>query len=222
MKSTIALWLLVAPFALVAQKKDKVAMKAASSITVADMQRHLYTIASAEMEGRDTPSPGLEKAANYIEDHFKSLGLTPGNNGSYRQYYPLYRDSMTYTAVTINGKTLQTGNDFQPLTSNYTAGMRFGEIVFAGFGVVDGEEYNDYKDLNVAGKLVLIADGSPVGYKPKPGTNAFNSPASLNGKLATAMSRGAAAVLIIHSNFPRKVANTTSNWSMNGFKNSQP
>jgi hypothetical protein len=221
MKRTIALWLLIAPFTLLAQKKDKVAVKAASSITVADMQRHLYTIASAEMEGRDTPSPGLEKAANYIEEHFKLLGLTPGNNGSYRQYYPLYRDSMINTAVAINGKTLQAGNDFQPLPSNYSAGMRFAEFVFAGYGVVDGDEYNDYKDLTVAGKLVLIADGSPVGYKPKPGTNAFNSPASLNGKLAAAMSRGAAAVLIIHSNFPRKVASTTGSWSMNGYKNTQ-
>ena len=51
-KRLIALALLCLPFALAAQKKDKGAMKAASSITAEDMKKHLYTIASKEMEGR--------------------------------------------------------------------------------------------------------------------------------------------------------------------------
>jgi hypothetical protein len=221
MKRTIALWLLVAPFALMAQKKDKVAVKAASSITAADMQRHLYIIAGAEMEGRDTHSPGLEKAAQYIEQHFKTLGLTPGNNGSYRQYYPLFRDSMTKAGITINGNALKLGNDFFPLPSNYNAGMRFSELVYAGYGIVDGDIRNDYKDLNVAGKLVLIAEGTPSDYKPKSGGNAFSAPSSTNGKLNAALNKGAAAVFIIGNNFPRKVSANGGNWSMNGYKASQ-
>ena len=64
-----------------AQKKNSPAYFA-STISADDMKKHLYIIASPEMEGRDTPSPGLEKAANYIESHFKSLGLTPGNKHS--------------------------------------------------------------------------------------------------------------------------------------------
>ena len=93
--------LLTTPFAVAAQKKDKAAVKAAATITVADMKKHLYTIASKEMEGRDTPSPGLEKAANYIEQHFKSIGLQPGNNGSYRQYYNLYKDGVVIPVLGI-------------------------------------------------------------------------------------------------------------------------
>ena len=76
--------LLVATIVSSAQKKNSPPYFAAT-ITADDMKRHLYTIASPEMEGRDTPSPGLEKAATYIENHFKSLGLVPGNNGSYRK-----------------------------------------------------------------------------------------------------------------------------------------
>ena len=87
------------------------------------------------MEGRDTPSPGLEKAANYIEEHFKSLGLLPGNKDSYRQYYPLYKDSMLGAAMKINGTTLELNKDFQPQTNNYAAEMRFSEVVFAGYGI---------------------------------------------------------------------------------------
>ncbi|HRG92639.1 MAG TPA: peptidase M28, partial [Chitinophagaceae bacterium] len=69
LKQTIAIALICLPALVNAQKKDKGAMQAASSITAEDMKKHLYTIASKEMEGRDTPSPGLEKAASYIEAH---------------------------------------------------------------------------------------------------------------------------------------------------------
>lgn len=221
MKRIYVLLVMLTPALLMAQKKDKAAVKAAASITAADMQRHLYTIASAEFEGRDTPSPGQEKAAQYIEQHFKSLGLTPGNNGSYRQYYPLFRDSMTNATVTVNGKSLKPGDDFLPLPSNFSAGMRFSEFVYAGYGIADGDIRNDYKDLNVIGKLVLIADGTPADYKPKAGASPFNSPSSMNGKLNAALSKGAAAVLVIGNNFPRKAAATVGNWSMNGYKPTQ-
>ncbi|MBK8698095.1 MAG: hypothetical protein IPN29_00285 [Saprospiraceae bacterium] len=173
-KKIIACLLLSLPLFSVAQKKDKNAAKAAATITAEDMKKHLYIIASKEMGGRDTPSPGLEKAANYIEEHFKSLGLAPGNNGSYRQYYSLYKDSMQDASLVINGKKLVLNTDFQAMTSNYAAGLRFSEVVFAGYGISDGDKRNDYKDLNVTGKLVLIADGIPADYKPS--QQGFSSP----------------------------------------------
>ena len=218
-RKLLAFFIFFAPLFSAAQKKDKNAGKAASSITATDMKKHLYIIASKEMEGRDTPSPGLEKAATYIEEHFKSLGLLPGNKDSYRQYYPLYRDSMLSTSVSINGVELELNKDFQPQTNNYTATMRFSELVFAGYGIVDGDKRNDYKDLNVAGKLVLIVDGIPADYKPT--TTGFASPSSTFGKMSAAMNRGAVAILVVYSNYPRKTLNTTGNWNMNGYRATQ-
>ncbi len=215
-KKLIAFFLLALPVITIAQKKDKNASKMAATITAEDMKKHLYIIASKEMEGRDTPSPGLEKAANYIEEHFKSIGLLPGNKDSYRQYYPLYRDSMLGAVIKVNGTSLELNKDFQPQTSNYAAAMRFSEVVFAGYGIVDGDKRNDYKDLNVAGKAVLIVDGTPADYKPS--TTGFGSPVSMPGKMNAAMSKGAVAVLIVYNNYPRKTMNTTSNWNMNGYR----
>jgi hypothetical protein len=212
--------LALAPLFALAQKKDKNAAKAAATITVEDLKKHLYIIASKEMEGRETPSAGLEKAADYIEAHFRSLGLTPGNNGSYRQYYPLYRDSMTSTALQVNGKKMELNKDFQPMTSNYAASMRFSEVVFAGYGISDGSLRDDYKDLKVAGKVVMFMDGMPDGYKPS--QTGFNSPSSSMGKMNTALRNGATAVLVINTSYPRsKMSNTVSGWSMNGFKATQ-
>lgn len=218
-KKTAIILFLMLPVFTVAQKKDKNAVKAAATITTDDMKRHLYIIAGKEMEGRDTPSPGLEKAAGYIEEQFKAIGLAPGNNGSYRQYYPLYRDSISGAVLKINGETIELNKAFQPQAGNYAATMRFSEVVFAGYGIVDGDKRDDYKDLKVTGKLVLIADGVPADYKPA--QQGFASPASAFGKMNAAMGKGAAGVLIVYANFPRRNMSTSSNWSMNGYKAAQ-
>lgn len=215
----IACFFLCSPLLSFAQKKDKNAATMAAGITAADMKKHLYIIAGKEMEGRDTPSPGLEKAAAYIENHFKSLGLLPGNKDSYQQYYPLYRDSMTGANLKINGSALELNKDFQPQTSNYAAAMRFSEVVFAGYGISDGDKRDDYKDVKVAGKLVLILDGAPADYKPL--QQGFAAPSGTFGKMNAAISKGATALLIVYNNYPRRSLNANSSWSMNGYRASQ-
>lgn len=40
------------------------------------VKKHIYTLASDEMEGRATGSSGIEKAAIYIENEFKRIGLS--------------------------------------------------------------------------------------------------------------------------------------------------
>ena len=183
------------------------------------MKNHLYVIASKEMEGRNTPSPGLEKAATYIENHFRSLGLQPGNNGSYRQYYPLYQDSITGAGLTVNDKTFELEKDFLPQTSNFSAEMRFSEVTFAGYGISD-DNRDDYKDLQVAGKLVMILDGAPEDYKPV--RQGFRSPASSFGKINTALNKGAAALLIVYKAFPGRGFSSTSGWTRSSFRSAQP
>ncbi len=214
-RKIIACLCIALPLLSAAQKKDKNAASAASSITAEDMKKHLYTIASKEMEGRDTPSPGLEKAATYIEEHFKSLGLLPGNKGSYRQQYPLYKDSALGSSVIINGTSFEVFKDYQPASTNYAAEMRFSEVVFAGYGISD-DKRDDYKDLDVAGKLVLILDGTPADYKPAAATRGTIAPSSAFGKMNTASKKGANALMVVYDNFPRKATPLNSNWSTRG------
>lgn len=197
-----------------AQKKNTPGWYA-NTITADDMKKHLYIIAGPEMEGRDTPSPGLEKAADYIQAHFEKVGLVPGNNGSYRQTFPLYRDSVSGTSLKVNGKAFELTQDFQPNTSmNHTADFRYSEVVFVGYGIVDGAT-DDYRDLDVKGKLVLLLDGAPAGFKPsQAGRNAANN---VFGKLLNAQSKGASAVLVVYGNFPRKTFSASGNYTMNGY-----
>ncbi len=117
------------------------------------------------MEGRDTPSPGLEKAANYIETQFKAFGVQPGNKGSYRQFFDLEKDSASTLSLNMGGIPFNAWSDFAPwIQMPQQVNLSFTEYVFVGYGIVD-EKRDDYKTTDVKGKLVILLAGQPDGFK---------------------------------------------------------
>ncbi len=216
-KTTLLLIALLPLISLIAQKKNKTMEKIGNSITAADLKKHLYIVASAENEGRDTPSPGLEKAANYIEQHFRSIGLKPGNGDSYRLTYPLYKDSVLSSSLSINGKTFELTKDYLNNNANYSAELPFSEVVFAGYGIAD-DKLDSYKDLDVHGKAVLIVEGTPADYKSA--QTGGMSPGQTFGKLQAASKKGAVAVLLVSKSFgsASRPVNNRGGWSLNGYK----
>ena len=65
---------------------------AAATITAADVARRVGIIAHDSMQGRDTPSRGLELTARYVADQFRRFGLKPGGDGgSWLQRYSISR-----------------------------------------------------------------------------------------------------------------------------------
>lgn len=72
-----------------AVKNDKAFLSAYKEIKAADLKKNLYVIASDEMEGRDTGSPGQKKAGEYMVNYYKNLGISyPKALGSYYQKVP--------------------------------------------------------------------------------------------------------------------------------------
>ncbi len=70
-------------------KGDKAFLSAYKQITADDLKKNLYVIASDEMEGRDTGSPGQKKAGEYMINYYKNLGISyPQSLGSYYQKVP--------------------------------------------------------------------------------------------------------------------------------------
>jgi hypothetical protein len=85
-------------FAQTTTKKNSPARLAADGITAAQLSDYLNYIASDEMEGRDTPSRGLDSAAKFMATMMSRWGVKPaGDNGTYFQrmwgYTPRYRHS---------------------------------------------------------------------------------------------------------------------------------
>ncbi|NCW11705.1 MAG: peptidase M28, partial [Chitinophagia bacterium] len=157
--------------------------KFANVITAKGLKEKLSVIASAEMEGRETASPGQKRAAAYIESEFKRMGLLPGNGNSYQQVYPVYQDVLTEKKLAVNGRSFEWDKDFNfNLQTIANGNATFKEVVFAGYGIVDAEKgINDYENLDVKGKLVVILDGTSNGpvTMGQGGNRAFNAnPAS--------------------------------------------
>ena len=60
--------------------------KVAEGITAKQLSDYLYFVASDEMEGRDTPSRGLDTTAKFIGMNLSRWGFKPaGDNGTYYQ-----------------------------------------------------------------------------------------------------------------------------------------
>ena len=197
-----------------AQKKPS-QKKISETITETDLRTHLYIIAGEEMEGRETATEGQRKAAAYIENHFKSIGLLPGNKGSYQQSFPVYRDSLVSTSLQVNGRNFELNNQFQPVLRGASpASYYFSEIVFVGHGISEGQ-HNDYEGLDVKGKAVLMLEGAPKNFTSE--KKGFQSPSSMNNKYAVASKMGAAAVLVLGNDFPRKPMMALGNMYVNLF-----
>lgn len=199
-----------------AQKTTSVSKTFAATITAEDLSKHLYIVAGKEMEGRETASPGQRKAAAYIENHFASLGLKPGNKGSYQMTYPVYKDTVLMVGLVLDGKGFELNKDFVPsyyLNNNATS--NFSEVVFVGHGIVD-KDVDDYAGLNVAGKAVLIMEGAPADFKPS--ESGYMASSGMYGKMITARSKGAAAILITGGGFPRKSGKPAGAMSNDIFK----
>ncbi|HSG49872.1 MAG TPA: hypothetical protein VLA43_18760, partial [Longimicrobiales bacterium] len=112
-----ALTALLVPAAITAQSAD--VTNAAASITQGDYAWRIGVIAHDSMQGRNTPSPGLDKTANWIASEFRRFGLKGGaEGGSFIQRYPLDETTLDMAGSALSlagGPTLRFGADLLPL-----------------------------------------------------------------------------------------------------------
>jgi hypothetical protein len=184
--------------------QNPIEAKYARIINIPALKKHLTIIASDSMEGRETGTEGQRKAAAYIEQHFKAIGLQPipALNG-YQQFFPLKFDSVIASSLSIANEKWILGTDFiSPISKNKTNQFTSNEIVFVGYGI-DDDQYSDYTNTNVVGKLVLIITGEPK-KKDKYFIRSNNDEArwDLEMKLQTARDKGAIGALIIDKSMP--------------------
>ena len=166
-KSLIAL-ILFSSYSLVYAQSSTSAEKVkqyAATISADNLRKDLTYIASDELEGRDTGSEGQRKAANYIANRFAELGLQPlasdGKGGKgYFQFFNLYRKGWKDAYIKIGNKKKEFFKDYYPNGLTSIPQEESLNVVFAGYGI-ESDTYNDYKDIDVKGKAVVILDGEP-------------------------------------------------------------
>jgi hypothetical protein len=170
--------LLALSFALpttLAQRKDAkpkataaattTAARGVDTISAAQLKNYLSFIASDEMEGRDTPSRGLDTTAKFIAMNLERWGFKPaGDDGSFFQRITLRRDILdgAHSSAEINGQKFNFGEDFLPTAVGATV---TGPLVYVGHGwVVKSKNIDAYKGIDVKDKIVVVfGEGLPQG-----------------------------------------------------------
>ncbi|MDP9080356.1 MAG: M28 family peptidase [Bacteroidota bacterium] len=143
-------------------QQNPTAMKYASIISADLAKQHLSIIASDAYEGRETGKPGADKAAHYIADEFKSLGLQPIVKGSYFLDVPVVQNSFKVNSFSVNGAALTSGTDFTARGGAGTKTIDAKDIVFIGYGI-STDSYDDLKGMDLTGKVVMyISNGEPM------------------------------------------------------------
>ncbi|WP_337044366.1 M28 family peptidase [Emticicia sp. 17c] len=137
----------------------------AATISADDLKRHLTYIASDSLEGRDTGSKGQRKAADYIAKHFADLGLqaiVPNANGEkgYFQFFNLYRKGWKDAYIKIGNKKKEFFKDYYPNGLTSIPKEESVKVAFVGYGI-ESDTYNDYKDIDVKDKAIIMLEGEP-------------------------------------------------------------
>jgi hypothetical protein len=139
-------------------------------ICVDDLYAHILYLASDELQGRPTPSIYCDIAGRYIEDEFWEYNLKPrGGNGTFQQFYTIniYPDNSENLKISYSFGDFEwklNADEVYPFL-RALAGTSInaeGEIAFVGYGITAPERgWDDYENLDVRGKIVLIMDGAP-------------------------------------------------------------
>jgi len=158
-----------APAPVVVPPPSAAVKKAAATITAPDVAKRIGIIADDSMMGRDTPSPGLEKTAQYVADQFKGFGLKPGGeNGTWFQRYEIikaqFNPAESHVGFVAGG---------QHMHANFTTDARyqFGSIPgkeVGGQAVVVGGRLNPdaLGGIDVKGKVVVVVADYSKGPPP--------------------------------------------------------
>ncbi|MEM9679858.1 MAG: M28 family peptidase [Bacteroidota bacterium] len=176
----------------------------ATTITADELKEMLYIYASDEFEGRETGQPGQRKAAEYLKTQYQNMGIkSPLSGDDYFQEVPLEKQKVAEAYFTVNGKTFLTFEDQITLALPGNVAINTKDMIYAGYGI-DHENYSDYKDLDVTGKVVLVKSGEPkdvngnyVTSKTFGPTNWTNGRQSLYSKRDAAKKNGAKAILFM-------------------------
>jgi len=179
----------------------------AQTLAPADPGRYIEdikTLSAPDMEGRGDGSKGLTRARDILVRRYASFGLEAKGTEGFLQPFDI-----------ITGAELTPGNRFEVegagakniliLHEDYipfaysAAGKASAGLVFAGYGITADEwKYDDYKGLDVKGKIVVLLRKEPAFATAHAPKGEPSSHGDLIGKAILARKYGAVAVVVVN------------------------
>lgn len=181
----------------------------AESITPGDLKKHLEVIAGDSLQGRETGTLGQRMAAEYIENHFKALGLDPAFGSSYQQEFGIDLIKPATVGLAFDEDNFSFPDNLIYLGSVSNQTFDFSEVVYVGYGV-DDSLYSSYENLDVKDKVILMLAGEP---KDKDGNYVLSNAKSPSiwsrnpsYKISAARERGAKLIIEVNPEFDTMLA----------------
>lgn len=151
------------------------------------------------MAGRQPGTPGYDRAAGYVKAEFERMGLVPPpTQASFYQRVPMTETTAGSASIAIEGSTrivLNTSDQVIALPDNQGRSARVtARAVVAGYGIAAPEfGIDDYANVKVAGKIVVVRDGAPASLD----RDAQSYFSMLRTKAREAARRGAVGLVIL-------------------------
>ena len=158
---------------------------------------HVTFLADDGLEGRESGTRGYDLAALYVASRFEALGLKPAGQDGWYQQVPFleYRLSGEPASLTIGGRRFLHGQEvmLSPSPEENPVAVQ-APAVFVGYGLQAPElGIDDYKGLDVRGKVVVALGGFPKGMKSDVGAHLSSE------KRAVASRQGAVGMVSIRT-----------------------
>ena len=206
---SIVVTLALAPISVLAQAAPSALKTAEASIDPASIRAHVQYLSDDLMEGRYPGLRGGELAAKYIATQFALYGLKPaGDNGTYFQNINFVGmkakpDETTLALIPNSGNAipLAYATDYVVFNPSLSPIVDIdAPLIFVGYGATAPEfNWDDYKDADVKGKVIVCIVGDPPSDDPKFfGGKALTYYGRWTYKFEQAARMGAVGALIIH------------------------
>jgi Zn-dependent M28 family amino/carboxypeptidase len=178
--------------------------QAIASVTGQTIRGHMEILAADEMQGREAGTGGFDKAANYVAEWFKSVGLKPlGDADTYYQNIEFFESRLLPESAQLIFHQEKEKLELI-FKDDFVRSAGFGEpdegitapLVFVGHGINAPEyKHDDFEGVDVEGKILVLLSGAPPHFETD--QRAFYS--SGRGKRARAVERGAVGIVSLRT-----------------------
>lgn len=182
---------------------DTSLLQAREDLTTDALRGSLVHLASDELGGRGTGEPGVELAIAHVVEAFEAARLQPlPGEASFRLPFAIYREGWSpdcALAPLVDGVPVPAnlGEQYRPFAFS-DVGEVDAPLVFAGYGITAPElGWDDYADLDVRGKLVLVLRHDPGEAATDGPWKAHSGHALFDSKARNAADHGALGMILV-------------------------